>query len=232
MRKSLIAGSLVAAMAAGTTFAQTQTAPAPQPSERQQPASTQPDNRSSRQPSAEAKNTNADHQIVVDAAKGNMAEIELGKVAQEKASRDEVKQFGQKMVADHSKANEELKTLAQSKNIPWPTEVDAKHKAAHDKLAKMSGAAFDRAYMQQMIKDHTEKISKLRSAAQSVKDPEIKAWAQKSLTTPQEHLKQAQSIANQPVGTSGDSKPANDRQPANPQPPAGSKPAPGERKPQ
>jgi putative membrane protein len=156
---------------------------------------------------AAAPAMNADHQLVVDGAKGNMAEVELGKLAEQKGTRDDVKQFGRRMVADHTKANEQLKTLAQSESIPWPADMDAKHKETIQRLSKLSGAAFDKAYMQQMVQDHTEKIAKLRSVAPTVKDPEIKAWVERASATPQEHLKLAQSIANAPVGTGGSKTP-------------------------
>jgi putative membrane protein len=146
--------------------------------------------------------TNPDQKFVMDAAKGGMAEVELGKLATEKASSAEVKSFGQRMVDDHTKASDELKTLAQSKNITLPTEIDAKEKALRDRLAKLSGEAFDRAYMTAMLDDHRKDANEFRMESRAGKDPEVKAWAAKTLPTLQEHLKMAQD-ANKTVGTSG-----------------------------
>ena len=138
----------------------------------------------------------------MEAAQGGMAEVELGQLATQKASSDAVKQFGQRMVTDHGKANDELKTLAQSKSIMLPTDI-GKHKATKDKLEKLSGAAFDRAYMQEMLNDHRKDVSDFRKESQSGKDPDVKAWAARTLPTLEEHLQMAQSASRGAVGTSG-----------------------------
>jgi putative membrane protein len=148
---------------------------------------------------------NPDQNFVMKAASGGMAEVDLGKLAVEKASSDEVKKFGQRMVDDHSKANEELKTLAQNKQITLPTDLDPHAKAMHDKLAKLSGAAFDRAYMQAMVVDHKKDVNEFRMEAKSGKDPDVKGWAAKTLPTLEEHLKLAQDTSRA-VGTSGTTK--------------------------
>jgi putative membrane protein len=144
----------------------------------------------------------ADHQFVMEAAQGGMAEVELGQLASQKAQSEQVKQFAQRMVTDHGKANDELKSLAQQKNITIPSTLDAKHKSKMDKFSKMSGAEFDRAYMQDMLQDHRKDVSDFRKESQSGKDPEVKAWAAKTLPTLEEHLRLAQS-ASGAVGTSG-----------------------------
>jgi putative membrane protein len=149
-----------------------------------------------------------DEMFVLDVAKDGMAEVELGKVAAEKGSRDDVKKFGQRMADDHSKAGDELKTLAQSKNITLPTAVDSKDKATADRLAKLSGAAFDRAYMQHMVAGHRKAVAAFKRESTSGKDPDVKAWAAKTLPTIEDHLKSAQEIARNVgvVGTSGRKK--------------------------
>jgi putative membrane protein len=102
----------------------------------------------------EANSRSLDTQTFVrEAAIGGMAEVELGQLAAGKASSDAVKQFAQRMVTDHSKANGELKTLVQRKGLTLPTELDAKHKQTRDTLAAMSGALFDRSYMDAMRTD-------------------------------------------------------------------------------
>ena len=144
----------------------------------------------------------ADKAFVMKAARGGMAEVELGKLAADKASSADVKQFGQRMVDDHGKAGDELKTLARSKNIELPAQIDPKDKALHDKLSKLSGEAFDRAYMQAMLADHRKDVAEFRTESRAGKDPDVKAWAAKTLPTLEEHLKLAQD-ANKAVGTSG-----------------------------
>lgn len=144
----------------------------------------------------------ADHMFVTKAAQGGLAEVELGKLATDKATNEQVKQFGQKMVDDHGKANDELKSLAQSKSITLPTDLSVKDKALRDRLSKLSGAAFDRAYMQAMLKDHREDVNEFRTESKSGSDPEVKQWAAKTLPTLETHLKLAQDD-NKAVGTSG-----------------------------
>jgi putative membrane protein len=143
-----------------------------------------------------------DQNFVSQAALDGMAEVELGKLAVEKAASDEVKNFGQRMLDDHGRAGDELKTLAQNKQITLPTGGNPHAKAMHDRLAKLSGAAFDRAYMQAMVVDHRKAVNQFRLEARSGKDADVKAWAAKTLPTLEEHLKLAQE-ANRAVGTSG-----------------------------
>jgi putative membrane protein len=149
-----------------------------------------------------------DEVFVLDVAKDGMAEVEVGNLASEKATSDDVKKFAQRMVTDHGKANDELKTLAQSKSVTLPAGVDAKAKATHDRLAKLSGPAFERAYMQDMVAGHRKAVAAFKKESTSGKDPEVKAWATKTLPTIEEHLKMAQDIAKTVgvVGTSGRKK--------------------------
>jgi putative membrane protein len=144
----------------------------------------------------------ADNTFVTKAARGGMAEVELGKLAADKASSDAVKKFGQRMVDDHGKANDELKTLAQSKNITLPSDIGPAEKALHDRLMKLSGPAFDQAYMKAMVSDHVKDVNEFRMESKSGKDAEVKAWAAKTLPTLEEHLKMARDT-NGTVGTSG-----------------------------
>jgi putative membrane protein len=148
-----------------------------------------------------AKGT-ADQHFVMEAAMGGMAEVELGKLATEKGTSSEVKSFGQRMVDDHGKAGDELKSLAQTKGVTLPSELDAKHKALRDRLSKLSGASFDRAYMSAMLSDHQEDVAAFRTESRTGKDADVKAWATKTLPTLNEHLKLAQE-GNKAVGTSG-----------------------------
>jgi len=146
----------------------------------------------------------ADEKFVEKAAQGGMAEVELGQLATEKASSDDVKKFGQRMVDDHSKANEELKQVAGSKGIDLPMSLNAKDQATKDRLSKLSGDAFDRAYLQDMVKDHIKDVVEFQHESKSGKDSDIKNFASQTLPRLQEHLNQAKSIA--PKGQSSQAK--------------------------
>ncbi len=134
-----------------------------------------------------------DSSFVTKAAVGGLAEVKLGQLAILKASNGDVKSFGQQMADDHGKANVELKDLAAKKGFTLPTDVDAKHQATYDRLSKLSGAEFDRAYMQEMVADHNEDVSEFRREATSGSDADVKAWAAKTLPTLEHHLQMAES---------------------------------------
>lgn len=136
-----------------------------------------------------------DQHFIKKAAEGGLAEVELGKLATEKASSEDVKKFGQRMVDDHGKANDELKQLASSKGVEVPTSLSAKDKATKERLSKLSGEQFDKAYMNDMVKDHTQDVSEFKKESTSAKDPEVKNFASQTLPTLEDHLKQARSIA-------------------------------------
>jgi putative membrane protein len=142
----------------------------------------------------------SDEKFVMDAAKGSMAEVELGKMAAEKGTSDLVKQFGQRMVDDHGKASAELKDLAEKKNVKLPAELDSKHRQLRDRLAKLSGAEFDRAYADEMVRDHKKDVSEFKREAGRAKDADLKAWAGKTVPTLEDHLKQAQQMQAQVKG--------------------------------
>jgi putative membrane protein len=132
-----------------------------------------------------------DQKFITGAASGGLLEVELGKLAADKASSDDVKKFAQHMVTDHSKANDELKTLAQSKGVTVPTEMMPRHKKDLERLSKLSGADFDKAYMTAMVKDHEEDVNQFKEAARNSADPDLKAFADKTVPTLQDHLKMA-----------------------------------------
>ncbi len=137
----------------------------------------------------------ADKKFMREAAEGGLAEVELGKLATEKASSEEVKKFGQRMVDDHSKANDELKQLASSKSVNLPNELSAKDKMTKERLSKLSGESFDRSYMQDMVKDHKKDVADFARESNSAKDPDVKQFASKTLPTLKDHLKEAEGIA-------------------------------------
>jgi len=134
----------------------------------------------------------ADKSWAQKAAVGGMAEVELGKLAQQKASNAQVKQFGAHMAEDHSKANSELQQIASSKGLALPTDLDATHKGKMAKMEKLSGAQFDRAYMSEMVADHKKDVAEFRKQSTSGKDSDLKAFAAKTLPTLEDHLKMAQ----------------------------------------
>jgi putative membrane protein len=139
----------------------------------------------------------ADQSFAMKAAQGGMAEVDLGNLAKDKASSDAVKNFGQKMVDDHTKANNELKDLAAKQNITLPTSLAAKDQAEKDRLSKLSGAAFDRAYMKHMVADHRKDVAEFKKESSSGKNADLKAWAGKTVPTLEEHLKMAEDTERQ-----------------------------------
>ena len=137
----------------------------------------------------------SDKKFVRDAAQGGMAEVELGKLATEKASSDDVKKFGQRMVDDHTKAGDQLKQVASNEGIQLPQSLSAKDKLTKERLSKLSGEQFDKAYMADMVKDHTQDVAEFQRESQSGKDPAVKDFASQTLPTLEDHLKQAKEIA-------------------------------------
>jgi len=137
----------------------------------------------------------SDRSFLTKAAEGGMAEVELGRLASQRASDPQVKQFAQRMVTDHTKANDQLKQIASGKNVQLPADIPASARRERDRLSKLSGAQFDREYMSHMTSDHKKDTSLFRSAAKSAKDPDIRQFATSTLPTLEEHLQVAQSLA-------------------------------------
>lgn len=129
-----------------------------------------------------------DAKFVLSAANGGMAEVEMGKLAQEKAVNLKVKNFGAMMVTDHTKINNELKALAKTKGIMLPVSIDKKEQKVKDELAEKSGADFDKAYVKTMIEDHKADIKDFEKAIKDLKDVDLKAFAKKTLPVLKKHL--------------------------------------------
>lgn len=142
-----------------------------------------------------AKTPTTAKEFVERAARDGVAEVELGKLAATKGMHPDVKQFGQRMVDDHSKANNELKSLASAKGITVPADPGPEHKATMEKITRLSGADFDRAYMQAMVGDHDHAVNTFRGFSENGDDPELKQWATKTLPTLQEHERMAKTTA-------------------------------------
>ena len=162
----------------------------------------------------------ADANLMHDLAQANLAEIEAGKMAQSKTKNDQVKQFAQKMVDDHTKAQEELQQLAQQKGVKLPTEPDMKHRASAKMLSALEGDKFDKRYLSQGgLSDHRNTHKLLSRVQDRATDPDLKALASKMLPTVDQHLTMAQELSGEksatstsgssmgPAGTSGKSGP-------------------------
>ncbi|HEY0428236.1 MAG TPA: DUF4142 domain-containing protein [Pyrinomonadaceae bacterium] len=151
-------------------------------------------NVSSNAANAEKVNKTGDDDFMMKAAQGGMAEVELGRLAAEKAQNADVKKFAQKMVEDHSNANTELKALATKKGVTLPTDVGSEHKATMEKLKALSGAEFDKAYVAAMVDDHKKDVAEFEKQSTGAKDADVKAFATKTLPTLKMHLEMIQAI--------------------------------------
>jgi putative membrane protein len=133
-----------------------------------------------------------DRKFMMTAAMGGMAEVEMARLALQRASSDTVKQYAQHMLDDHTRANDELMQIATSKGVTLPTTLDAKHAALMQRLQGLSGAEFDQTYMREAgIKSHSEMEKLFQKEATKGRDAETKAFASKTLPTVREHLNMA-----------------------------------------
>lgn len=136
-----------------------------------------------------------DKAFMKKAAQGGLEEVELGQMVASKAQSNDVKQFAQRMVNDHTKANDQLKSLAQQKGVTLPTHMDAKGQALKSRLEKLSGDQLDKAYMKAMVQDHTKDVHDFKMESQAAQDNGVKSFASQTLPTLQDHLKQAKEVA-------------------------------------
>jgi putative membrane protein len=143
----------------------------------------------------------SDEKFVKEASSGGTAEVNLGKLAQEKGSSEAVKKFGARMVSDHSKAGDKLKQTASQANMPVSNAMDAKEQDLYNKLSKMSGDSFDREYAKEMVEDHMHDVSEFRKEATNGQNEMIKSFASETLPTLQEHLKMAQDMQKSVSGS-------------------------------
>jgi putative membrane protein len=151
--------------------------------------------------SAFAQNPKTDMQFATTAAKGGIAEVALGRMAATKAQDAGVKKFGQRMVTDHTKANDELNAAAREDGVTIPQGLSEEHKGDAARLSSLEGAEFDKAYMKLMVSDHEEDVALFEKEANTGKDTNVKAFAQKTLPVLKEHLQMAKDI-QQRVGDS------------------------------
>jgi putative membrane protein len=134
------------------------------------------------------KVSSGDRKFMTEAAEGGLAEVELGKVAAQNGGSDDVKKFGQRMVDDHGKANEELKGVASKLGVNLPAEPSKKHRKEMDKLSKLNGDKFDKEYINAMVKDHEKDVKAFEKKAKKADTPEVQQFASATLPTLQDHL--------------------------------------------
>jgi len=132
--------------------------------------------------------------FIKNAGKGGTVEVDLAKLAETKATRDDVKAFAKMIEDDHTKANSELMAIAKSKNVTVSPDPTPTQKATKTKLEGLTGAAFDSSYIKAMVEDHTKDIREFTTATKST-DPDVKAFAEKTLPTLKHHLEEAQKLA-------------------------------------
>lgn len=135
-----------------------------------------------------------DQQFVMEAAEGGMLEVKLGELASRKGASQDVKAFGKTMVTDHTKVNEELKALAQKKQITIPTAIGAKKQQKYDSLAALSGEQFDMLYMNMMIASHEQTIGLFQTESNKGQDADLKKWADSKVPALKHHLEMAKKL--------------------------------------
>lgn len=147
-----------------------------------------------------SKSSAAADSFLKQAMQGDMAEIQMGQLAQQKGADQQVKQFGQTLVSDHQENLDKAKSLAQQVGVTPPESVNAQQKAAYQKLSKLSGQQFDKEFAQHMVQDHRKDITKFEQ--ESKKSGEIANFAQDTLPVLRKHLQIAESISgNQTTGS-------------------------------
>lgn len=129
-----------------------------------------------------------DRNFVMQAGQIGMLEVELGRLAVQRGSSASVKQYGQEMVEEHTRANQELMQLAMQNQVELPTEMTTQNTALMERLSGLSGRSFDTAYKQAMIESHNQAIALFQAQSQQGQDPELKAWATQKLPNLQAHL--------------------------------------------
>ena len=136
-----------------------------------------------------------DKKFLMTAAQGGLAEIQLGQLATQKSNNQQVKDFGQKMVTDHTQLNDQMKPIAESMGVQVPTSPSPKDQAEATRLGSLSGDAFNKAYIAYMVKDHKKDVSEFKAEEASTQDPTLKTTVAKGLTVIEGHLQMAEELA-------------------------------------
>lgn len=145
--------------------------------------------------------SSTDRKFMMEAAAGGMAEVEMGRLALEKASSEDVKKYAQQMIDDHTKANEELMQLASAKGVQLPSGPDARHMALMEKMRGMSGADFDRMYIKEAgVKDHSKMEKLFMKESTGGRDADARSFAAKTLPAVQMHLRMARDMSGNMMG--------------------------------
>ena len=143
---------------------------------------------------------NTDRVFVHAAALGGLAEVELGKLAEQRSQNDAVKEFARLMVGDHGKANDQLIGLAKEDEIAVPKEVDEEHKEMRQRLTAAKGAEFDLAYLQGQVIEHQKTVQLLEYEIGSGQDTDLKSFAAEILPIVLQHLRAAQALQAEMTG--------------------------------
>jgi putative membrane protein len=142
-----------------------------------------------------AKKDVPDRGFMMSAARDGIFHVEAGKLAAQRGSSEGVKKFGQHAIEHHTQINDELAKLASAKGVTLPKKMGKEQQEALDKVAKLSGPDFDKAYLEMEIKDHSKDLSAFQKEAKDGKDPDVKAWAAKTVSAIEEHLKMARDLS-------------------------------------
>ncbi len=135
-----------------------------------------------------------DYRFVQSAAEGGLEEVQLGQLAQQKGVSQAVRSFGERMAADHGKANNELQQLASQKGAALPSQLSHSENSTLRHLQNAKGADFDKAYARDMVSDHKKDIREFERAAKDVSDPQLRAWIQQTLPVLEQHLTLAEQM--------------------------------------
>jgi putative membrane protein len=152
--------------------------------------------------SAKAEGLSAEgQQFIKKAAAGGLAEVKLSELANDRASDPKLKDFAKQMVTDHTNANNDLKSIAASHKITVPTKLQGESEVTYKRLDKLSAKEFDSAYTKVMVSDHDKTVTAFEQASSKVKDPDLKAFIDKTLPVLRQHQEHIHAIANE--GPSG-----------------------------
>ncbi|MGH7969424.1 MAG: DUF4142 domain-containing protein [Limisphaerales bacterium] len=138
--------------------------------------------------------SDSDYRFIEKAARGGLEEVELGQLAEQKGTDQSVKDFGKRMVTDHTKLNDQLKQLIGQKGAMVPTSMSHHEDSTMGHLENLSGVKFDQTYAKDMVKDHKKDIKEFQNAAKNLQDPELRNWAEHAVPILQEHLNLAQNM--------------------------------------
>jgi len=165
-----------------------------QPTETSTTATTATETSATATTSTAAALNDKDKDFVTSAARGGTAEVTLAQDGVTHAANADVKSFAQKLVDDHTKANQELMQFASTRGVTTAGELEAKMKQTKERLMKLTGKSFDQAFLKQMVDDHTSTIKMFEDESKIAADPDLKSWVNKTLPTLREHLKMAKDL--------------------------------------